>query len=36
MDLTLHNALHDKTLETVHVGIQDKKIVLVSADEISP
>ena len=36
MDLTIHNALHDKTLETVHLGIQDGKINKVSQDEIPP
>ncbi len=34
MDLTIHNALHDKTLETVHLGIQDGKIAKVSKEEI--
>jgi len=36
MDLTIHNALHDKTLEIVHVGIEYGKIVLISQDEIPP
>ena len=36
MDLTIHNALHDKSLEIVHVGIQDGKIVQISQDGISP
>ena len=36
MDLTIHNALHDKTLESVHLGIQDGKIAQVSASAISP
>lgn len=36
MDLTIHNALHDKTLEKIHVGVQNGKIVQVSLDEISP
>jgi cytosine/creatinine deaminase len=36
MDLTIYNALHDKTLDIVHIGIQDGKIVQVSHDEISP
>jgi cytosine deaminase len=36
LELTIHNALHDKTLESVHIGIQNGKIVLVSQDEISP
>jgi|TARA_B100001964_G_scaffold127694_1_gene141245 cytosine deaminase len=34
MELTIHNALHDKTLETVHVGVQDGKIVQVSGGDI--
>ncbi len=36
MDLTIHNALHDQTLKTVHLGIQDGKIAQVSDSEISP
>ena len=36
MDLTIHNALHDKTLEKIHVGVQNGKIVQVSLDDISP
>jgi cytosine/creatinine deaminase len=36
MDLTIHNALHDKTLEIVHIAIQNGKIVQVSSNEISP
>lgn len=36
MDLTIHNALHDKTLETIHLGIQDGMIVQVSQTEIPP
>jgi len=36
MDLTIHNALHDKTLEHVHVGIEKGKIAHVSRDETPP
>ncbi|MBK5108366.1 MAG: amidohydrolase family protein [Anaerolineales bacterium] len=36
MDLTIHNALHDKTLEPVYLGIRDGKIAQVSSTEISP
>lgn len=36
MDLTIHNALHDKTLEPVHLGIQNGKITQVCHEEISP
>jgi cytosine deaminase len=36
MDLTIHNALHDKTLKPVHLGIQNGKIDQVSDEEISP
>jgi cytosine deaminase len=36
MDLTIHNALHDKTLETVHLGIQNGKIIQVSHGKIPP
>ncbi len=36
MNLTIHNALHDKTLQTVHVGIQDGKIVRLSNEAIEP
>ncbi|NQS91964.1 MAG: amidohydrolase family protein [Chloroflexi bacterium] len=36
MDLTIHNALHDQTLETVHLGIKDGKIIQVSKEEILP
>ena len=36
MDLTIHNTLHDKTLEIIHVGIRDGKIANVSQDEITP
>jgi cytosine deaminase len=36
MDLTIHNALHDKKLKTVHLGIQDGKIAKLSESEISP
>ncbi len=36
MDLTIHNALHDRTLETVHLGIQNGIIVSVSNQGIDP
>lgn len=36
MDLTIHNALHDRTLETVHLGIQNGIIVSVSSQGIDP
>jgi cytosine deaminase len=36
VDLTIHNAISDKTLETIHVGMDDGKIVSVSNQEISP
>jgi cytosine deaminase len=36
MDLTIHNALHDKTLEIVNVGIQDAKIIKITRDQIEP
>lgn len=36
MDLTIHNALNDKTFEPIHLGIHKGKIVQVSQDEISP
>jgi len=36
LKLTIHNAIHDKTLESVHIGIQNGKIVQVSHDEIPP
>jgi cytosine deaminase len=36
MDLTIHNALHDKTLEPVHPEIQGGKIAEISDSEISP
>ncbi len=36
MDLTIHNALHDKTLEIVHLGIQDGKIARLSSEAIDP
>ena len=36
MDLTIHNALHDRTLETVHLGIQKGIIVSVSNQGIDP
>ena len=36
MDLTIHNALHDKTLEKVNLGIKDGKIEVVSTEEINP
>jgi cytosine deaminase len=34
MDLTIHNALHDKTLQVVHIGISNGKISQVSDGEI--
>jgi cytosine deaminase len=36
MDLTIHNALHDKTLEPVHLGIEAGIIAKISDSEISP
>jgi cytosine deaminase len=36
MDLTIHNALLDTTLENVHIGIINGKIERVSQDEIPP
>jgi cytosine deaminase len=36
MDLTINNALHDKTLELVNIGINGGKIVCVSKGSISP
>ncbi len=36
MDLTIHNALHDRTLKPVNIGINDGKIKQVTADVISP
>lgn len=36
MDLTIHNALHDRTLETIHLGIQNGIIVSVSNQGIDP
>jgi cytosine deaminase len=36
MDITIHNALHDQTLETIHLGIQSGRIVQVSHGEIPP
>lgn len=36
MDLTIHNARHDKTLESVHLGIRNGKIAQVSKLEIPP
>jgi cytosine deaminase len=36
MDLTIHNALHDKTLESVHLGIQNGVIAQLSHGEIPP
>lgn len=35
MDLTIHNALHDKTLEPVHLGIQNGQIKQISSGEIA-
>lgn len=34
MDITIHNALSDTTLQPIHVGIKDGKIVKVSSEEI--
>jgi len=34
MDLTINNALHDKTFEPINLGINDGKIVEVSSSEI--
>lgn len=34
MDLTIHNALHDKTLQPVHLGIENGKIKQVSDEDI--
>ena len=36
MDLTIHNALHDKKLELVNLGIMDGKIAQVTKDQIVP
>jgi cytosine deaminase len=36
MDLTLHNAILDRTLKPIHIGIQDGKISIVSESVISP
>jgi cytosine deaminase len=36
MDLTIHHALHDKSLELVNVGIKDGRIVTVTGDEMTP
>src|SRR4030042_666976 len=36
MDFTIHNALHDKTYESINLGIHDGKIVRVSHEEIPP
>jgi len=36
MDLTIHNAIHDKYLAVISVGIKDGKIVQVSNNEITP
>lgn len=36
MDLTIHNALHDQTLEMVNIGIKDGKISQVTGQEIKP
>jgi len=36
MDLTIHNALHDKTLEPVNLGIKDGWIVRATRDELAP
>lgn len=34
MDLTIHNARHDKTFEPVNVGIKDEKIIRITPDAI--
>ncbi len=36
MDLTIHNALHDKKLELVNLGITGGKIALISGDDLEP
>lgn len=36
MDLTIHNAIHDKTLKPINVGISDGIIQVISEDEIQP
>src|SRR4030066_1140883 len=36
MDITIHNALHDKTLESINLGIENGKITRVSNQEIPP
>ena len=36
MDLTIHNALHDKTLKPVHLGINQGKIDKLSEEPITP
>src|SRR4030043_194515 len=35
-DVAIHNALHDKTYESINLGIHDGKIVRVSHEEIPP
>jgi len=36
MDLTIHNALHDRTLKSVNIGIKEGKINKITADDLSP
>jgi len=36
MDLTIHNAILDTTLEAVNIGISDGRIAVISQGEISP
>lgn len=36
MDLTIHNALHDRTLELVNLGIKDGKIDTLTTGELKP
>ena len=36
MDLSIHNAIHDTTLEQINIGIEDGKIVVVQTDPLPP
>lgn len=36
MDLSIHNAIHDWTLEEIHIGIQDQRIAVIQSDPITP
>ncbi|NQS91239.1 MAG: amidohydrolase family protein [Chloroflexi bacterium] len=36
MDLTIHNALHDRNLELINLGITDGKITRITSDDLKP